>query len=72
MTNRPIIATTRRRALNFDPYGRAEPAATAVRIAVPGCLLTRKGHRFKPCRAHQAQRIYGSAAQRRVSADHFL
>ena len=28
-----------------------------------------RGHRFKPCRAHQAQRLHRSAAQRRLSAD---
>jgi hypothetical protein len=45
------------RAFPFHIHGRTRPGRTAVSTAVPGVLLTRKGHRFKPCRAHQAQRI---------------
>jgi hypothetical protein len=35
----------------------------------PGSCSHGRGHRFKPCRAHQAQRIYRFGAQRRLSAD---
>ena len=31
-----------KRALNCSPYGRTRPGRTALRTAVPRCLLTRK------------------------------
>jgi hypothetical protein len=42
-----------KRAFPFSLYGQWRPGTTAASTAVPSVLLTRKGHRFKPCRAHQ-------------------